>query len=176
MLLLSKGQISKAARRINSNGIANMDDPAIKDQMRSKYPDRGHPLPTTVTRGQCVDNLGGLRDVLLSLKGGVSPGTGGMRGEYLICLGEVWGGADMELLQHLGMRYLTGQLPPWWYRVWLSVTTVSLYKNTRAIRPVGVEPSLVRCFHKEVNRVNRPVLFIYLEPQQLASVSVGELS
>ena len=172
MLLLSKGQISKAARRINSNGIANMDDPAIKDQMRSKYPDRGHPLPTTVTRGQCVDNLGGLRDVLLSLKGGVSPGTGGMRGEYLICLGEVWGGAVMELLQHLGMRYLTGQLPPWWYRVWLSVTTVPLFKDTGAIRPVGVEPSLVRSFHKEVNRVNRPVLASYLEPQQLAN-SVG---
>jgi hypothetical protein len=94
--------------------------------MRSKYPDRGRPLPQTVTRGQCVDNLAGLREVLLSFKGGVSPGTGGMRNEYLTCLAETWEPAEMGLLEHFGMRYLTGMLPPWWYRVWLSLTSVPL--------------------------------------------------
>ena len=55
-----------------------------------------------------MDNLSGLRDSLLSLKGGVSPGTGGMRNKYLTCLAEVWEGADMMLLEQFGMRYLTG--------------------------------------------------------------------
>ena len=107
LMLLAKGQISKAAKRINSTGIANIEDPAILAQMRSKYPDRGRPLPPAVTRGQCVDNLAGLRDALLSLKGGVSPGTGGMRNEYLTCLAETWEPAEMGLLEHFGMRYLT---------------------------------------------------------------------
>ena len=89
--------------------------------MAAKYPDRGAPLPASVTRGQCVDSLHGLRDVLLGLEGGQSAGTGGLRPEYLTCLAEVWGEEDMTKLEDFGMRYLAGKLPPWWYRVWLTV-------------------------------------------------------
>ena len=89
MLLLSKGLISKAVRRINSYGIGNMEDPKVLEQMEVKYPERGHPLPASVSRGQCVDNLRGWRGVLLDLQAGISPGTGGMRPEYLTCLAEV---------------------------------------------------------------------------------------
>ena len=67
MILLSKGLISKAVRIINSFGIGDMSDPDILHQMEAKYPDRGHLLPTSVSRGQCVDNLRGLRGVLLDL-------------------------------------------------------------------------------------------------------------
>ena len=68
-----------------------MDDPVIKTQMEAKYPARSHPLPESVSKGQCVDNLRGLKDLLLGLEAGVSPGTGGMRPEYLTCLAEVLG-------------------------------------------------------------------------------------
>ena len=174
MLLLSKGLISKAVRMINSFGIGNMEDPAVLQQMEAKYPERGHPLPSAVSRGQCVDNLRGLRGVLLDLKAGVSPGTGGMRPEYLTCLAEVWGEEQMELLEQFGLRYLTGQLPPWWYKVWLSLMTVALYKNPaqEAVRLVGIEPCLARNFHKMVNKENRPVLVKHFEPQQVV-VSVA---
>ena len=57
----------------------------------------------------------------------------------------------MGLLEHFGMRYLTGMFPPWWYRVWLSLTSVPLFKGNGAVRPMGVEPCLVRAMHKEVN-------------------------
>ena len=100
IILLAKGQISKAAKRINSTVIANIEDTTILVQMRKKYPDRGRPLPPSVTTGQCMYNLAGLRDVLLSIKGGVSPGTGGMRNEYLTCLAEIWEEAEMGLLEH----------------------------------------------------------------------------
>ena len=174
MLLLSKGLIGKAVRRINSFGIGNMEEPAVLEQMKAKYPDRGHPLPDAVTRGQCVDNLRGLRGVLLDLKAGVSPGTGGMRPEYLTCLAEVWGEEQMGLLEQFGLRYLTGMLPPWWYKVWLSLTTVALYKtpDQEAVRPVGIEPCLARNFHKVANKENRPVLVKFFEPQQVV-VSVA---
>ena len=174
MLLLSKGLFSKAVRRINSYGIGNMEDPSVLQQMQSKYPDRGHPLPVAVTRGQCIDNLRGLRGVLLDLQAGVSPGTGGMRPEFLTCLAEVWNEEQMELLEQFGMRYLTGQLPAWWYKVWLSLTTVPLYKTPeqQSVRPVGIEPCLARTLHKMVNSENRSVLVKYFEPQQVV-VSVA---
>ena len=113
LLLLSKGLVSKAVRTITSNGIGNMDDPVIKTQMEAKYPARSHPLPESVSKGQCVDNLRGLKDLLLGLEAGVSPGTGGMRPEYLTCLAEVWGSEPMSRLEDFGMRYLTGCLPSW---------------------------------------------------------------
>ena len=174
MLLLSRGLISKAVRRINSYGIGNMEDLEVFAQMEAKYPERGHPLPTSVSKGQCVDNLRGLRGVLLDLQAGISPGTGGMRPEYLTCLAEVWGEEQMGLMEQFGMKYLTGQLPPWWYKVWLSLTTVALYKTPeqQSVRPVGIEPCLARTFHKMVNRENRSVLEKYFEPQQVV-VSVA---
>ena len=91
-----------------------MDDPVIKTQMEAKYPARSHPLPESVSKGQCVDNLRGLKDLLLGLEAGVSPGTGGMsrygriahvgmRPEYLTCLAEVWGSEPSieRILPHL---------------------------------------------------------------------------
>lgn len=40
-------------------------------------------------------------------------------------------------------------------------------------RPVGMEPSLARFFHKIVNKENKPVLTNFLEPQQLALSVAG---
>ena len=42
--LLSRGLISKAVRTINSYGIGDMEDQAVKNQMAAKYPERGIPL------------------------------------------------------------------------------------------------------------------------------------
>ena len=57
--LLSKGHISKAVRRINSYGMGDLENPQVREQMRAKYPDRGRPLPPTVSKGQCLDSLKG---------------------------------------------------------------------------------------------------------------------
>ena len=110
----------------------------------------------------------------MDLSPGVSPGTGGMRPEYLICLADVWEDWQMERLEQFGIRYLSGQLPPWWYKVWLSLTTVALYKNSTqdTIRPIGIEPCLAKTLHKMVTRTNWATLVKYFEPQQVV-VSVA---
>ena len=99
---------------------------------------RGRDLPLTVEKGQAVDNLKGLRENLKQLKGGVSPGCGRLRPEYLVVLGEKMEREEMELLEEFGMKYLQGDLPPWFYRVWLSVQAVALFKNKEktAFRPL----------------------------------------
>ena len=124
--LMSRGQVGRAARRISSNGVASMDDPETKAALRKKYKPRSRDLPQNVSQGKCVDSLAGLREFMLSLEQGVSPGTGGMRNEYIICLAEVWGPEEMAMMEEFGMRYLTAQLPPWFYRVWGAVSTASL--------------------------------------------------
>ena len=82
--LIAKGRVSKAMNRINSHGLASMLDPVVMQQVNAKYPKTGRPLPASVTRGKPAENLKGLRDSLLGLETGKSPGTGGLRSEYLI--------------------------------------------------------------------------------------------
>ena len=105
-----------------------------------------------------------------------SPGTGGMRGEFLTCLAEVWQDGDMSRLEDFSMLYLTGALPAWFYKVWGSVTTVPLFKTRerQSLRPVGVMTPLIRTLHSHVIRENRVALTTFLEPQQLClSLSGG---
>ena len=146
--LLAKGQIRKAVRRMTSHGVADIRDPVVKEQLKTKYPDRGRPLPDYLPKGRCVDSLVGLKEALLELEAGTSSGTGGLRPEYLICLAEVWDASQMRTLQEFGVRYLNGDLPPWWYRVWLSLLSVALYKtiDQTTVRPLGIHPCLSQSF------------------------------
>ena len=112
--LLHKGQISRAVGRITSHGIADMSEQGVRDQLLSKYPVRGRQLPHTVTKGKCVDSLKGIRERLLNQKGGGSPGTGGLRSEFLKVLAEKMDDR-IDLLESFGLRYLWGELPAWFY-------------------------------------------------------------
>lgn len=133
LTLLAKGQISKAVSRLTSHGVADTKDPNVMAGLRSKYVRRSRELPAMVTIGQPVDSVTGLKEELLSLGTGTSPGTGGMRGEFLTGLAEVWNEVEMAKLEDFSMLYLTGALPAWFYKVWGSVTTVPLFKTRERI-------------------------------------------
>ena len=123
-----------------------------------------------------MDSVSGLKDALLALGTGTLPGTGGMRGEFLTCLAEVWDEEEMTRLEEFSMLYLTGALPPWWYKEWGSVTAVPLFetREREGLRPVGVMNPLIRTLHSLVIKENRSALTSYLEPQQLClSLSGG---
>ena len=136
---LSKGQVSKAVSRLTSHGVADTRNPTVMAALKSKYIARSRELPASVTMGQPVDNVAGLKDALLNLATGTSPGTGGMRPEFLTTLAEVMEEGDMTKLEDFSMLYLTGALPPWFYAVWGSVTTVPLFKSRErtSLRPMG---------------------------------------
>ena len=149
--LLKRGQIGRAVRRICSNGIASMEDPEVQAALRAKYPVRGRNLTDSVTRSQCMDRLD-MKDSLLRLDPGVYPGFGGLRNEHLRCLAETWEQQDMALLDCFGLRYLNGDLPPFFYKVWGSVSTTP---NSDTIRPLVVKSSLIRDLHKQVVTKNK---------------------
>ena len=71
--------------------------------------------------------------------------------------------------------YLGSHLPPWWYKVWGSVTTVPLFKTVEreTVRPVGVRNPLIRTLHSRIIRENRVAFNAVLEPQQLALSEAG---
>ena len=81
----------------------------------------------------------------------------------------------MSRLEDFGMRYLTGCLPSWWYKVWATVFTVPLFKtiDMDKVRPVGVMPCLERQYRKLVIRSNKPALVSYFEPQQIVFSESG---
>ena len=174
LALLKRGQISRAVRRICSHGLANTDDPAIRAALQAKYTQRGRDLPTHVYKGQCMDRMEGLKEDLLGLDVGVAPGFGGLRNEHLRCLGEVWDDHKFEVLETFSLKYVNGELTPWFYKVWGSVSTFPLFKNSLrdTLRPVGVKSSLVRTIHKVVKK-NRSPLTEFLEPEQLALSQAG---
>ena len=128
--LIAAGQISKAMTRVTSHGLANMEDAQVMAQVAAKYPPRGRPLPARVPKGQPVEHLRCLRDRLKALQPGSAPGCGGMRPEYLRVLGNYLEEPDMMILEEFGMSYLQGDLPKWFYPLWLTVQTVPIFKNS----------------------------------------------
>ena len=99
-----------------------------------------------------MDSFSQLREDLLSLEPGTSPGSGGCRPEYLVALGERMEDREIERLEAFSLAYTAGSLPPWFYRLWLSLSTVPIYKKAeqRDVQPLGIRHSLVRVCHKEV--------------------------
>ena len=173
--LISSGQISRAMSRVTSHGVASMDDPAVLAQVAAKYPARGRPLPDKVPKGQPVEHLRGLRDRLKALLPGSAPGCGGMRPEFLRVLGESMEEEDMILLEEFGLAYLQGDLPKWFYPIWLTVQTVPIFKTSGrcAVRPLGLRTPLLKIFHKEVVAQNITEVKDFLEPQQLGMSIAG---
>ena len=173
--LISYGDLSRAMSRVTSHGVGDCKDPAIQAQLSEKFPPRSHRLPASVSKCQPIDSFRDLRQSLLSLQAGVSPGSGGLRNEYLVALGERMEDGDIKLLEELGLEYLAGELPLWFYRVWLCIQTVALYKTARQtdVRPLGLRNSLIKVFHKEAMSQSRPEVREFLEPQQLGMSQAG---
>ena len=89
-------------------------------------------------------------------------------------LGEIMDNEQMGLLASFSMRYLGGDLPGWFYAVYPSCQTVPLFKNEEEqLRPLGVQNPLVRIWHREVIKFNKPEIVKHLEPQQMVLSTAG---
>ena len=161
-------------RRLNSHGVANPEQEEVLAQLREKYPESLRPLPDK-KKADPIPSLGGLRQSLIKLKAGVSPGCGGLRQEYLSLLGLKLKDEGMARTEEFGMRYLQGDLPPWFYTCWLTVQCVPLFKTGPhdTVRPLGIRNPLLKAFHREVSQNNRDLVKEFVEPQQLVLTQGG---
>ena len=82
-----------------------------------------------------------------------------------------WEERELAQFEEFGLLYINVHLPPWFYKVASSVSTVAVFKSaardTALLRPVGVKSSWVRLLHGEVMTSNRGALREHLEPEQL---------
>ena len=92
--------------------------------MQSKYVNKYRDMPSSVLKGSCVDSLAGLRENWLNLEPGISGGFGGMRNEYLRCAAQNCEDDEASNMEDFGLKHLNGEFPPWFYKVWNSVSTV----------------------------------------------------
>ena len=154
---------------MRSDGVASLENEAVKALVKSKYPERKKELPSQVFKESPLESLQGLRDSLLSLRRGVAPGAGGLRTEYLKALAQVLEPAQMQLLEKFLLRYLRSDLPAWFTKVWLTVQTVALWKTPEkiAVRPLGIRNPLLKIGHKEVMKASTSEFREFFEPQQL---------
>merc|ERR1719318_311781 len=111
--LLQSGMVSKAMNRVTSYGVADCRDQGVQQQVKRKFPAREVPLPDQVSRHKAIDSFRDLRGSLLSLDAGISPGSGGIKNEYLVALGERMEDEGIKLLEQFGLAYIAGELPAW---------------------------------------------------------------
>ena len=173
--LIGSCEVGKAVSRMNSHGVASMSDPGVKEQMASKYPPREMEMPTRVIKGQAVSHLRGLREGFKALRKRKSPGAGGLRPEFLQVVGEKLEADQMRLLENWGIRFLQGDMPGWFYVVWLSIQTVPLYKTSTldAVRPIGMRNPLSKLLNGLMIGESKQDLVDYFEPQQIAMSQAG---
>ena len=180
--LISRGMISKAANRMTSFGVVNINDPVSKAALLSKYPSRGRQVQTHVIKGSPVDNFNGISGEFHNLKSGVAPGTGGMRPEFLVTLAQVWDDENSNinawgLVNYFCMQYVSGGLPPWFYQSVMTVETVGLFKTAERhkekLRPIGMRNPFIKTIHKNIIKQNKRAFKDFLEPQQLGMSVAG---
>ena len=180
--LISQGMISKAANRMTSFGVVNINDPVSKAALKSKYPSRGREMQTHVIKGTPVDNFNMISGAFYNLKSGVAPGTGGMRPEFLVTLAEVWDEENSninawDLVNYFCMQYVSGGMPPWFYQSVMTVETVGLFKTAdrhkEKLRPIGMRNPFIKTIHKNIIKQNQRAFKEFLEPQQLGMSVAG---
>ena len=122
-----------------------------------------------------VENLSCLKESWLNLEPGVSGGFGGMINKYLRCAAQNWDEEQAVIMEEFGLKHLNGGMPPWLYKVWNSVSTVSFFKSAEKdpskLRPVGIKPCINCNLNKTIVTHNKSVLREYPEPLQLALIS-----
>ena len=156
--LISSGHVSTAMRLITSKGVADAFDQQVLEQVQAKFLPRKQDLQDSVPKTKIIDSLAFLRQTLLSLEPGTSPGSGGMRPKYHVALGERLEDSDIDLLEEFGLSYLNGDLPPWLYRLWLSLQIIPLFKSDEKndVCPLGVRNRLIQLFHKGAMKQVKP--------------------
>ena len=102
-------------------------------------------------------------------------GSGGLCNEFLMALAKRMEDHKMKLLERFCMTYIRTEVPTWYYKVWLSLKTVALFKTAEKtdVRPIGLRNSLVKVIHREVMRKFKNEICHHLEPVQLGMSMAG---
>ena len=85
---ISTGKLGQGIKKVISPGLADIKDPRVWEELQRKFLTNRQPLLASVSKVSPIDSFYNLKESLLSLEQGKSPGSGGCRPEYLLALGE----------------------------------------------------------------------------------------
>ena len=176
--LISVGQVSRAASRLASHGIADLSRQSARDSLQAKFPPKQRPLPPSVPRGDCVEGLGNvLRHAMLQIERGTAAGPGGGRGEFLINLAQQWDNDQLDRFTTFCMALMHGEVPPWFGLAMGAINTIGAYKTDEKLddklRPIGVMHEVRRLTEGITAAQNRAVVDDHCQPEQLGCSPAG---
>ena len=132
--LIVEGEMGKAAHLLHSNGLGDLSDERIVDQLRQKHPPRKAVVPAA------LEQLGDFRriqvDLGTTLRGlNVHAGTGvsGFRNSFLKVLAQSFSdpraAQALPLLEQFAEAYINAELPGWFYYVFSSLKVMPPLRN-----------------------------------------------
>jgi len=172
--------MGKGVALLTSQGLADVSDPRILEQLRAKHPARKEELPGTLSElGNSPRVHIDLEATIRNLQDHAGTGASGYRNEYLKALVADFADARartaLPLLEEFATSYANAELPAWFYYVFTAVKAMAPIKRPAStpdgapdVRPVGVGECLRRAIHSAVVSAQRPLLRDHLWPQQIA--------
>jgi len=185
--LLRSGHISRAVQRLDNNGLGDMSDARIIDQLRDKHPTHKEDIEDPES-AQAYPRISiKLRDTLRRLDDQAGTGISGFRNSYLSALtqdfADVRASQAVDLLDCFAEEYANAGLPRWFYVAFSAIRLVAPVKEAPIdpsgvpdVRPLGLGECLRRAIHTTVARDQRDVFEHYFWPQQVAVGVPGGLS
>ena len=186
--LISEGELSKAVKTLESDGLGNLCDPRVAAQLQANHPARKEALPDSLAdydafRRVTVDLAPTLRELTRHAGTGVS----GFRNEYLSALSQnfadVRARSVIPLLNSFADAYANAELPAWFYYAFTTVKLVAPIKKAAAsedeapdVRPIGIGECLRRAIHSCVIAQCKEALGEHLWPQQVGVGVPGGIS
>ena len=186
--LISEGELSKAVHLLTSNGLGDLSDARIVEQLRAKHPPRKEALPPSLEGFAPFGEINvSLEPTFRNLRKQAGTGVSGFRNEYLTALTANF--ADerarqaIPLMEALAHRYVNAQLPDWYYLAATTVKQMAPIKEPASsrdappdVRPIGIGECLIRAIHTSVATQYKEAFGAYLWPQQVAVGVPGGLS
>ena len=180
--------LSKAARLLTSQGVADWDDARVREQMNSKFPDRKAQLPSSLDGYAAFEPPTELKidETIGLLPRGTATGPDGMRVEYFkaLCLPYTCGRAlrGLEAFTEFAELFAADALPAWYYYAATAATLMPIIKEPSVnpahapdARPVQMGNIELRIIGRAVTRHFHGDLEVFFEPQQLGATTKGGL-
>ena len=161
--LLSRFQCNKARKQVTSNGLEDINNDRIVQQMRRKHPHRKKEITPATEEELSAARKGigkkTLREVLHGLSHDTSPGLGSERNEHLTVLlfdeqSEVTSRAQsaFDNMFEFANDVVQVNLPGYFYRAWVANRLVPANKVHPFELPEGAEPD---CMPIQIGRSDR---------------------
>ena len=157
--MIGQGELSKAVHLLSSNGLGDLADARIIEQLRRKHPARNEPRPDSLEGYAQFQRLSvELGPTFRNLSKQAGTGVSGFRNEYLIALtqnfADIRARQAVPLLEAFANKYINAELQPWFYLASTTVKQIVPIKDAAPsaesapeVRPLAIGECLRRAIH-----------------------------